>query len=389
MRPERRSRWQRPPAISHGAEAFEGLTILEEVNGQLGFLLWQIARDVTLWATVPPESRSELFEPGSEATLPGLVRATEVEAQLEPPLMTLVRMAGAPDSARPEEVALACRHIELWADEHGYGATAVAFAQAAAMTVPFDAGAAYAVGRLARRRTEYSRAETWFRRSIALARQSGDWSSYALAFSGLGNLYMQRGSIPTARRFHLRALKAARRHSLRSIQGAAQHDLFVIAAGHNHVDEAERYARTAFESYGPDHPRLPVLLHDIACFWTEHGDFASALNVFEALLPYMTRHEDRLMARANIARTAAGVGERKQFDQRWAEVWDSLIRNEGVENAAEALLELARGAVQLGEVVGAVIAAERAAMIAHDRGQTRVLRAAEALLDSLRPPAPE
>lgn len=377
-------RWRTPPAITHGAEAFEGLAILEEVKGQLGFLLWQVGRDVTLWASFPPEQRAELFEPGAEATLHGLVRSTGVEVQLESPLMTLVRMVGGPDTARPEAVELACQHIAHWADGHGYSATAVSYAQAAAMTVPFDAGAAYAVGRIARRRAEYSRAETWFRRSIALARQSGDWSSYALAFSGLGNLYMQRGSIPAARRFHLRALKAARRHSLRSIQGSAQHDLFVIAAGHNHLDEAERYARGAFESYGPEHPRLAALANDIAYFWMERGHFLPALTVFEALLPHMARHDDRLVALANIVRAAAGAGERKQFEQTWDEVWDGLARDDATENAAQVLLELAHGAAQLGEVERAERAAERAVRTARDRGESKTLLTAESVLDSVR-----
>lgn len=392
MRPKRLSppvrrtarRWRTPPAITHGAEAYEGLAILEEVKGQLGFLLWQVGRDVALWASFAPEQRADLFEPGSEATLHGLVRSTGVEVQLESPLMTLVRMVGSPDTARPESVELACQHIAHWADGHGYGATAVSFAQAAAMTVPFDAGAAYAVGRLAKRRSEYSRAETWYRRAIALARQSGDWSSYALAFSGLGNLYMQRGSIPAARRFHLRALKAARRHSLRSIQGSAQHDLFVIAAGHNHLDEAERYARGAFESYGPEHPRLAPLANDIAYFWLERGHFAPALTVFEALLPHMSRQEDRLVALANIVRAAAGAGERRQFEQTWDEVWDALARDEAAENTAQVLLELAHGAAQLGEHERAERAAERAVRTARERGENKVLLTAESVLDAVR-----
>jgi len=411
MRPKRLSppvrrttrRWRTPPAISHGAEAYEGLAVLEEVKGPLGFLLWQVARDVTLWATFPPEERAELFVPGAEATLHGLVRSTGVDVQLESPLMTIVRMVGAPDVARPEAVELACQHIAHWADGHGYSATAVAFAQAAAMTVPFDAGAAYAVGRIARRRAEHSRAETWFRRAIALARQSGDWSSYALAFSSLGNLYMQRGNIPTARRFHLRALKAARRHSLRSIQGSAQHDLFVIAAGHNHKEEAERYARGAFESYGPEHPRLAALAHDIGFFWMERGHFAPALTVFEALLPHITRHQDRLEALANIVRAAAGAGERRQFEHTWDEVWDGLARDESAENIAAVLLEMAHGAAQLGETERAERAAERAVRTARERGESKTLLTAESVLDSVRrtraargrpadtprPPAPE
>jgi tetratricopeptide (TPR) repeat protein len=377
-------RWRTPPAITTGAETFEGMAVLDEIGGPLGFLLWQAARDVVLWAQFSPEERVGLFEPGADALLHGLIRSAGVEVQLESPLMTVVRMVGAPDTARAETVELACQHIAHWADGHGYTATAIAFAQAAALTVPYDAGAAYAVGRVARRRAEYARAETWFRRSIALARQSGDWTSYALAFSGLGNLYMQRGNYPLARRFHVRALRAARRHSLRSIQGSALHDLFVIAAAGNHKDDAERYARGAFESYGPEHQRLPALANDIAYFWVERGHFAPALTVFEALLPHMTRHEDRLVALANIVRAAAGAGERRQFEQTWDEVWDGLARDDGTENAAPVLLELAHGAAQLGEFERAERAAERAVKTARERGQAKTQMSAEAVLDSVR-----
>jgi tetratricopeptide (TPR) repeat protein len=377
-------RWRTPPAITTGAEAFEGLNVLDEVGGPLGFLLWQAARDVALWAELEPDQRGGLFEPGADAWLHGLVRSAGVDVQLESPLMTIVRMLGSPETARAETLELACQHIAHWADVHGHLATAIAFGQAAALTVPHDAGAAYAVGRIARRRAEYARAETWFRRAIALARQSGDWTSYALAFSGLGNLYMQRGSYPAARRFHVRALRAARRHSLRAIQGSALHDLFVIAAAGNHRDDAERYARGAFESYGPDHPRLPALANDIAYFWVERGHFAPALTVFEALLPHINRQEDRLVCLANIVRAAAGAGERRQFEQTWDEVWDGLARDEGAASAAQVLLELAHGGAQLGEFERAERAAERAVKVARDRGEAKTLLSAESVLDSVR-----
>jgi tetratricopeptide (TPR) repeat protein len=377
-------RWRTPPAITTGAEAFEGMAVLDEIAGPLGFLLWQAARDVVLWAGFGPEEREGLFEPGADALLHGLIRSVGVDVQLESPLMTIVRMIGSPETARAETVELACQHIAHWADIHGHAASAIAFAQAAALTVPYDAGAAYAVGRIARRRAEYARAETWFRRAIALARQSGDWTSYALAFSGLGNLYMQRGSYPAARRFHIRALRAARRHSLRPIQGSALHDLFVIAAAGNKEEDAERYARGAFESYGPDHPRLPALANDIAFFWVERGHFAPALTVFEALLPHMTRQEDRLVCLANIVRAAAGAGERKQFEQTWDDVWDGLTRDPATENAAQVLVELAHGAAQLGEHERAERAADRAVKTARERGEAKTLMTAEAVLDSVR-----
>lgn len=377
-------RWRTPPAITHSGEAYDGLAILDEMKGPLGFLLWQAARDVSLWAFIPPDDRAELFAPGSDTALHSLLRSAGVDVQLESPLMTIVRMVGGPEAARAETVELACQHIAHWADLHGHSATAIAFAQAAALTVPHDAGAAYAVGRLARRRAEYSRAETWFRRAVALGRQSGDWTSYALAFSGLGNLYVQRGSLPAARRFHVRALRAARRHSLRAIQGSALHDLFVIAAQSDQVDEAERYARGAFESYGPEHPRLAALANDIAYFWVERGHFAPALTVFEALLPHMMRQEDRLVCLANIVRAAAGAGERRLFEQMWDEVWDGLSRDDGTENGAQVLLELAHGAGQLGEMERAERAAERAVKTARERGENKTLMSAEAVLDSVR-----
>lgn len=348
--PQRRTtrRWRTPPAITHGNEAFEGAAILEEVKGPLGLLLWQAVRDVVVWCSFPPEERDALFVEGADAALHGLIRTAGADVQLESPLMTVVRMVAQPAEARAEQLELACQHVAHWADQHGYSATSITWAQAAALTVPHDAGAAYAVGRLARRRAEYGRAETWFRRAIALARQSGDWQSYALAFSGLGNLYMQRGNFPVARRLHVRALRAARRHSLRAVQGNALHDLFVIAASGSQREDAERYARGAYEAYGAEHPRLPVLAHDIAYFWMERGHFAPALTVLQALLPHMSRHDERLVGLGNLVRAAAGAGQRRLFEEMWDEVWDGITRSESTENTAQVLLELAHGAAQLG-----------------------------------------
>ncbi|MDB4950526.1 MAG: hypothetical protein JWM27_3175 [Gemmatimonadetes bacterium] len=377
-------RWRTPPAITHGTEAFEGAGILDEIRGPLGLLLWQSLRDVSLWASFPPEEREEIFVAGAEENRLAAVRAAEVDVQVEPPLMTIVRMVGAPGSARPETVAMACQHIAHWADGQGHSGTGIAFAQAAAMALPGDASYAYAVGRLARRRAEYARAETWFRRAVALARQTGDWTSYALAFSGLGNLYAQRGNVPAARRFHVRALRAARRHSLRQIQGAALHDLFVIAAGAAGDEDPERYARAAFEAYGQDHPRLPALAHDLAYHWILRGHFEPALSTFQALLPHMTRLDERLVVLANVARAAAGAGERKLFEETWDEVWDGIARSDSLENGAQVLLELGHGAATLGEPERAERAAERALQVATGRGETRVQAAAEALLESVR-----
>ena len=377
-------RWRTPPAILHGGEPFEGAAVLDEMDGPLGLLLFQVVRDVYLWGATAPEEREALFDPQADETLAAVVRQADADLQLESALLMLVRMVGTPEGAREEQVALACQHVAHWADVNGYPATAIAFAQGAAVVLPADAAASYAVGRLARRRAEHARAETWYRRAVALGRQSGDWASYSMAFGGLGNLYMQRGNFPQARRFHLRALRSARRHSMRALHGSALHDLFVVAAQTRQPDEAERLAREAFELYGPEHPRLVHLAGDVAYFWMEHGRFAPALTVFQALVHHVPTHEDRVIALANLARAAAGAGDRRLFEETWDEVWDRMARANALESAATILLELARGAAMLGEHERAERAAERAAQVARERGEGRVRLSAESVLDQAR-----
>lgn len=377
-------RWRTPPAILHGGEAFEAAAVLDEMREPLGVLLFQVARDVYLWGITPPEQRAGLFEPGAEERLAAALREADADFQLESALLELVRMVGAPSVAEEEQVALACQHVAHWADLHGHLATAIAYAQGAAVVLPADAAASYAVGRLARRRAEYARAETWYRRAVALGRQSGDWGSYSMAFSGLGTLYMQRGNLPMARRFHLRALRSARRHSMRALHGSALHDLFVLAAQTRQPDEAERMARQAFEMYGPDHPRLVFLAADVAYFWMERGRFAPALTVFQSLVHHLQRQEDRVFALANMARAAAGAGRRRLFEQAWDEVWDRVSRAQYLENAATVMMELAHGAAMLGEYDRAERAAERAVAVARERGEAKVLLRAESVLDQAR-----
>mgnify|MGYP006139024305 CR=1 FL=1 len=79
--------------------------------------------------------------------------------------LTLIRAGDV--LAAEEQVALACQHVAHWADQNGHLETAIAFAQGAAVVMPAEAALSYAVGRLARRRAEYARAETWYRRSLA------------------------------------------------------------------------------------------------------------------------------------------------------------------------------------------------------------------------------
>jgi tetratricopeptide (TPR) repeat protein len=244
-RPRARWRWHVPPAILHGQEALEGTELLDEVEGHLGLALWQSLRDVTLWASFDPldqqvsrdpkerekqeekrrterdRDRAGLFAPTAAERRSELLRAICPESEVRAPLATFAAMLEDPVGSTSDAVARACHEISQWADEGGLPATALAFAQAASLASPANAAAGFRVGQLARKKGETARAETWFRRTIGLARQAKDWVSYSEAFLALGDLYLRRGKRPTAEHLYVRGRRAAKRHSLHALEQRA------------------------------------------------------------------------------------------------------------------------------------------------------------------------
>ena len=384
-KPRRRWRWHVPPALVHGPEALEGAEVLEEMAGPLAVLLWQSMRDVTLWASVAePAERAGLFFPGATEKRLDTMRALGVDAALEVPLGVIAAIGRDPVATRETDLLAACRAVSDWADAQGHLATALAFATAGAVAAPTHAAAAVRVGLLARRHADYARAETWFRRAIGLGRQAKDWASYSEAFLGLGNLYIQRGNFPAARRFLIRSLRAARRHSLRAIQARVHHDLFRVASETNQVTEAQEHARGAFRAYPADHPRLPALAHDLAYFWITRGRFAASLTVLKAMLPHFGTTAGQVMTYAGIARAAGATSDRPSFEEAWDHVWPLAHEANPRDYSAGSLLDLAHGASSLGEWARAESAASAARQIAERREEHKSSLAAESLLDSIR-----
>lgn len=378
-------RWRVPPALTHGdSDAFEGLSVLEELNSDLGLVLWQSLRDAMLWGRAASDQRNALFAPASDTSRVAATLAAGAPAEIEEPLKVLAGMVGQPDAAREENVSLACRQVSQWAEARGQLATALAFAQSAAVVTPADPSGAYNVGRLARRRAEHARAETWYRRTIALARQAGDWPTYALAFCGLGNLYMDRGNFPVARRFYERALRAAGRNSLHDIEGTALHGLFAIAMETADTAQAHEYSRGAYEAYGPHHPRLPHLAHDIAYFWITQGYCDRALPVLKTLVRHFDEPAFRLGLMGDICRAAGGSGDRDSFQSAWGEAVDLMAANPGADTVPRTWLELAHGALSLGAWDRAEDAAQRALDGATRRSDGKTRLTSEALIEAAR-----
>lgn len=270
QRPRSKRRWHIPPPLLHGSEALEGGQLLRELPGDYGVVLWQALRDVMLWAQTPPAERGALFSPGAfERRMAAVMAAAPAEA--EEPLRQMAAVVQDPEGAAVETISLACRQMAQWAESEGKLATALAFAQDAALAMPGDAAAAFAVGRLAESSGDSARAEVWFRRAIGLARQAREWRLYSRSFLALGRLAKQRDNHAGARYQLIRALRGARRGGMRQEQAWALHELFLLHAETGRLEEAERLAAAAFEAYGPKNPRLAEFVRDLAAEWSRQG----------------------------------------------------------------------------------------------------------------------
>ena len=377
--PRGRRRWRVPPPVVRGPEPLEGMGVLEEVSGEIGGLLWRSLRTVTLWAAVPPADRAELFVRGAEERRLAELLAIGPEAALEEPLTVLAGVLGRPARVRADLVGVACSRIAHWARARGALATELDFAQAAALACPGDPRLALTVGRAARDRADYARAESWLSRSIALARQIGDWDAYARAYIALGKMFVARGALPNARKHLQKALRAAERRSLREPLGMALHDLFTVEAECQNVEQAQEYAARALRAYGTQHYLLPSLAYDVAFFWVLQGRFADALPVLRAVVPKMAE-EHRQQGLGGLARAAGAMGDEPALHAASTEIWNM---QDDAAGKADALVELARGAASLGLWEQAVQAGDSALILARRRGQAKVIFDAEGVLESV------
>jgi tetratricopeptide (TPR) repeat protein len=345
--------------------------------------LWETYRDVVLWADTAPEEREGLFAAGAHAARVRELDAAGADPALDRGLRAAAAVVADAMGTQEADVTGACRQVADWAEQRALLGTAVTLATAAALASPTHAGAAFRVGQIARKKGENARAETWFRRAIGLGRQAKDWASYAEAFLGLGNLYKQRGNYPAAWRFHIRALRAARRHALRDLVARSLHDLFAMAVEIKPAAEAQELAKQAFRAYGPRHPRLPALAHDVAYFWMGQGRFAPALDVIRAVQPHIADPGEQLLVAGNLGRAAGGAGDRQTFEEAWEQVWTADERDR-YPVAGQGLLELAHGASSLRDWPRAEKAAEAARDMAQRHGQGQVMIVSETVLDAAR-----
>jgi len=374
-------RWRIPPPLLRDAEAPgpEGLYVLEDFPSELGVVLWKSLRNVLMWSQVDPSDRKGLFpeDLADRRQAEILSEIPEDEADLRKAVEDIVPITSDPQGADPEAVALACTRVSTWAERHDAPRTSLEFIQASALACPTNARFALAVGRGARDLAQYARAEAWLYRAVGLSRQVKDWETYIRAYLSHGKMLLRKGALPAAHRSFVKARRRATRQGLRAFEAMSFHELFVLEIAMGNLGQALTYAERAAKAYGPRHEDFPILAHDVAYYWMQQGDYEHAHPVFAEVLDRVP-YAHRPTVLGSLARAAGGKGDREGF--RWAA--EELERAPAGPGVAESWVEVARGAVLLGDNEHAVHASRFAERMARERREGQVRFLAESVLES-------
>jgi tetratricopeptide (TPR) repeat protein len=378
-----------PPAPSWPRDE---TALLTETDTPLALLLWQRARDVRLWAMVSHESRAGLFV-GGETVESALEAADGLVDGLSAPLRALAALARYPEFVTARDVCAACLAVSEWAGSSHMPETALHFAEAASLADPDSAQAAAAAGTACAHQAADQRAEVWFQRAIRIARRTSDWEWHARGYIRLGLLFYELGDLNRARRAYERAHASAKWSGHYAYAAKAHHDLLLVECATGTYESGERHARRALELYPAQFPRLPYLTHDFAYLLTCHGAFADALEVLDAVLPFLTRPWERVAIMGTISKAAAGVGDHHRHTQAVADLL--LLASVADTHAAAALVLAAEGAQLLQERERAERLATYGLQVARRRREREPQRRARRVLDgadisaAVSPPARE
>ncbi len=369
--PARKGRRPIPPIP--GLAPLCGLVCLDELPGTLGLTLFQRAADVALWSECEPAHRRGLFRPGQPEP------AYDAPSSVMPALAALAHVVAQPDAVRPAQVSQACTSISDWAQGAGHNATALLFAELAAAADPENPVPAVVAGRVLRNAARYDRARRWLDRAERVAHGAGDLQTRADAFLALGVLEEHQGKLRRAMRLMGRSYRLAAKHGFTDIAGHARTNALGICGLTRRFTEAQAHAEAALTLYGPGHSHIPTLAQDIAHLWSLQGHYDVALPVLQAALAAITEPDQRYITTANVARAAAGAGDRRLF----LSVWHDLDRQDAPTThrfTADALVGLGEGALMLSFSVAARDLATKALAIARERGDVLAERDAEDLL---------
>jgi hypothetical protein len=359
-----------PPAIRDPLGEYSLVDEKEDSPFQL--LLWQRARDVRLWAVTRPDRRQQLFR----GETPAWQGAMEGEAAEREELAAAIRVLAAlvrfPEVMHATDVGVACLSVSGWAEENHLSATALEFAEAAALADQASAQSAAAAGQRCAKEAADARAEVWYERGRKIGRRTEDWEWYIRSYIRLCILRYEQGNFRDATRCALRARNQAVWSGMLAFSGKAHHDLLLISIALGSFSNADRHTRCALAYYPQGYERLPYFAHDYAILLTTFRFDAEALTILDAVMRVVTEPAERLVVLGTVAKAAAGAGDLPRYR---AAVDDVLVLGRLYEhNAAGALALASEGAVTAGEWERAAemaVAARELATRRHEREPER------------------
>ncbi|HEU4561030.1 MAG TPA: tetratricopeptide repeat protein [Longimicrobium sp.] len=376
------SRSYRPlPPVLRVEGDWEGGAIIREIPSPVGIFLFGTYRDVMLWLLLPLDRIHRAFRVGAGDERRRMLSGIAASPELHRHLVTLVRMSDG--EIERSEVGAACGQVAAWANAGGAPHTELAYMQAGALAEPEFIERSLRMGQLARDLAQYSRAETWFKRTIKLARIAKDRANYVDAHLGLGTLFNRIGNGPAAKALYERALKSARRWRLRHLAGAAHHDLFHMCVDLGDLRRAYDHARSAQQHYGTAQQYLTRLAGDIATVWLRLGEGRRAFPIFEAVIPLVPDPGLRAVWSAQLARCAAISGRGMIYEAVRQRALTAMVDLPISWRRAEAEAILAHADLSVGEWDRAAASAEKALELASRIGAAELKMYAErALVDA-------
>lgn len=356
--------------------------LAEEHSEAAASVLQQLLNEVQQWVAAPATARSVFGDVPDVAPLPSRLG--------EGTRRTFELLREEPDAHTGEAIALGIAWAGDWI-EGGRRAlrSAIVFYQATLLLQPENVTLAYHIARLLRRIAMYEQAGTWLLHVVEKSAASQDWKNHTLALSGLGNLKRERGNFPDSVRFHRRALASARKWALPRLEGDALYDLAVMYFERGELDTGMGHARGAMKAYGPGHSQLVRMANDLAWIWMHlHGESGLSLMLFQAIEPRVQDPAFRPVLLANIARAAAEVEQMHIYELSWLEAYAYMRRQDTEDGHAAAFGQMALASVAAMQLERARQAASLSRDISRRRRESRLLRAAELILDALRDGVP-
>jgi tetratricopeptide (TPR) repeat protein len=379
------------PCIPPPPHARATFPMLETGNDAIDLALWQVLRDVLLWARTPIDERGLLFDPPSPALCKRMADASDAAPLLADPLSTLARLRRVPGE-QPLQIAAACQLVTDWAERSGLLPVALHFAEASAYADPISPQWAVRAGYLARMvggLDMFARSEVWHARAYVIAVKKRNSEVVIRTLTSGGALMKDMGQYGRARRMFVRAARRAERDGRKRQSAVARHYSFALAAETGHIRVAVRDANAALSNYPLHDERLPALAHDVAFLLVRLNHHATALRLIDGLGERVDGIWSMGMLYGMTARAAAGAG----FGGSYFEASEAAAKIARIndECAASVLFQLANASRLLRRWEEAKEHALAALSAARKRADKEIERVAVALLAEIErqePPPP-